>query len=289
MTKTIRMLQFEDYPYMEAMDTAVEDDYIKRIFERLTSGPHKLYGMFLGDRLVSVGGYSIFARSYAMLGRLRSDRNYRGMNHTTELLRHIKEEAFRLEDIRWAGANTQEENTAARRVLEKAGLTPCAILHGAITKNTSALETGAKPWAPVRNSRERKQWLERVFTESEAVFPYECYYPFPASEDLFAEDAVRDWQFYENPDQSRVLITKHDQKKYHYLHAIYPWQDFKEQNGLWETITNDYRVLSEQYTDEETYVWMDMSREAVDALPSEHPFTLPSPWILHGEKKPDNK
>ncbi|TMW70309.1 GNAT family N-acetyltransferase [Alteribacter natronophilus] len=285
-TKMIRMLTMEDYPYMKAMDTAIEDDYIKRIFERLTSGPHKLYGMFLDDRLVSVGGYSIFARSYAMLGRLRSDRNYRGMNHTTELLRFVKEEAFRLDEIRWAGANTQEENTAARRVLEKAGLTPCAVLHGAVTKNTAALETGCSTWKPVKTDTGKKQWLKHVFTESEAVFPYECYYPFPASDDLFVEDAIRDWNFYENSDGTRVLITKYDQKKYHYLHAIYPWNDFTGQPGLWETITQDYRKLAAEHTDEETYVWMDLTKEGVKSLPAEHPFRLPSPWILHGEKKP---
>ena len=41
-------------------------------------GENRLFGLFVENKLVSLGGFSIFANEYAMLGRLRSDRSIRG-------------------------------------------------------------------------------------------------------------------------------------------------------------------------------------------------------------------
>ncbi len=284
MNKKIRLLDIEDYPYLEAMDTGIENDYIKRIFERLTTENHRLYGLFIDNQLVSMGGYSLFARKYAMLGRLRSDRRFRGNNFTTQLLNHIKNEAFQMNGIQWVGANTQEDNTPACRVIEKCGLTPHTTLQAAVTNDTSALESGAQPWNPIDSIERKKDWLREAYVKSSSVFPYECYYSFPASDELFQENDLREWSFYENETQTRVLITKHDQKKHHYLHTIYPWNDITSPKGLWETISNAYHKLAKQ-TDGDTYIWMDLTKEAVQFLPPAHKFELPSPWILYGIDK----
>jgi len=124
-------------------------------------------------------------------------------------------------------------------------------------------------------------WLREAYLKSSSVFPYECYYAFPATNDLFQGHDLNKWNFYENESQTRVLITKYDQKDQHYLHAIYPWSDITAQKGLWETISTDYRKLTKQ-TEGDTCIWIDLTKEAVKSLPVSHKFELPSPWILYG-------
>ncbi|MFA9555746.1 GNAT family N-acetyltransferase [Evansella sp. AB-rgal1] len=279
-----KILNSDDYPQLEAMQTGIENDYVERIFHRLTSGNHRLYGLFLDNQMISMGGYSIFEERYAMLGRLRSDRRFRGNNYATKLIAHIINEAFQVNGIKWVGANTQEENKPARRVVEKLELTPLATLHGAVTKDLSSLESKAKPWNRITSHERKKQWLKEVYIRRTAIFPYEVYYSFPATKDLFKDEEVQKWSFYENATQNRVLITKYDQKKNHYLHAVYPWSDITSQSGLWETISNDYHELKEQ-TGADTYIWMDLTKEEVQLLPKNHNFELPSPWMLYGIDK----
>ncbi len=284
MNKQIRMLTSEDFPYLEAMDTGIEDDYVMRIFHRLTIENHRLYGLFIDGQMASMGGYTIFAGRYAMLGRLRSDRRFRGNNLATQLISYIMNEAFQVDGIQWVGANTQEYNTPARRVVEKLRLKPYVMLHGAVTKDTSALETGAKPWKQIDSIERKKHWLKEVYLKSSSVFPYECYYSFPASRQLFCDEDIEKWSFYENDEKTRVLITKYDQKKNHYLHVVYPWSDMLSQKGLWETIAKDYRKLKEQ-VEGDTYIWIDLTKEEAQSLPVNHQFELPSPWILYGVEK----
>ncbi|MFD1039706.1 GNAT family N-acetyltransferase [Virgibacillus byunsanensis] len=284
MNDTIRVLDIDDYPFLEAMDTGIEDDYVKQIFSRLTTGNNRLFGLFLDGQMVSMGGHSIYAKRYAMLGRLRTDQRFKQNAYATKLMAHMRDEAFQLDDIQWVGANTQEFNIAARRVMEKIGLNPYSALHAAATKDTSALETDSNTWNPVTDLQQKKDWLKKMYGNSSSVFPYECYYPFPVSKELFQDNDISKWSFYENDAKTRALITKTDQKKYHYLHAVYPWDDLTSQKGLWETISRDYHKLAKE-TEEETYIWMDLTKEKALALPANHQFELPSPWILYGMDK----
>ncbi|MFZ3579678.1 GNAT family N-acetyltransferase [Virgibacillus sp. DJP39] len=285
MDKIIRILHSNDYSHLESMDTGTDDDYVKRIFEKLISGNNRLFGLFLNGQMVSIGGYSIYAGKYAMLGRLRSDRRYKGNAYATELMSYMMNEAFQLNGIEWVGANTQEENSAARRVMEKIGLGTYSTLYSATTYDTSLFDTGTKPWNPVTDLQQKKDWLSTMYDDDSSVFPYECYYSFPASKELFQDNDLNQWSFYENDAKTRALITKTDQKKHHYLHVIYPWNDIISQKGLWETIDIDYRKLMKQ-TDGETYIWVDLTKEQMQSLPENHQFELPSPWILYGVDKP---
>ncbi|SET18843.1 Acetyltransferase (GNAT) domain-containing protein [Oceanobacillus limi] len=285
MEKLIRVLHNDDYPSLEKMETGNEDDYVKRVFQRLSSGQNRLYGLFVDGQLASLGGISIYAKHYVMLGRLRSDIRFRGNDFATEIMAYMMNESFQMEGIHWIGANTQEENLPARRVMKKIGLEPYTMIHGAITKDTSMLETGEKPWKTIHDIERKKALLRENYIDAASIFPYECYYPFPASDALFPDEKLQEWSFYENDNKTRFVITKKDQKKHHYLHAIYPWDDITEQNGLWETISLDYQELSKQNEEEETYIWMDLTKEEAKKLPANHSFTIPSPWILHGITK----
>lgn len=288
MDTLIRLLTNEDLPYLEAMETGIDDDYVIRIYDRLISGTSRLYGLFFDDNLISIGGYTIFAKQYAMLGRMRSDLRYRGNDLSTKLMAHVVNEAFKLPDIQWVGANTQEENLPARRVMNKLGLMEISILQEATTKDISMLESGAQTWNEIHDIERKKDWIDQLYMKTGAVFPYECYYAFPASEDLFPDNELRKWSFYENKTATRVLITKEDTKKYHYLHTIYPWNDIMEQEGLWETLAAAYQKLAEAEEDE-THIWMDLSLEATQSLPANHPFELPSPWMLYGIDREERK
>ncbi|ADU30954.1 GNAT family N-acetyltransferase [Evansella cellulosilytica] len=281
MLKTIRELSNDDFHHFEKMETGLEDDYILRIFERLTIGNNRLYGLFIDNQLISMGGYTIFAGRYAMLGRLRSDRRFRGNNYGTALISYVMNAAFQLDGIEWVGANTQEDNLPARRVVDKLGLTSSTMLHGATTNDTSFLERGEKIWHEVHSLEKKKQWLKSLYIDTESIFPYEIYYSFPASDALFTDTDVEAWTFYENEAATRVVILKPDQKGNHYLHVVYPWSDLTTQSGLWETIANDYRELKKQ-TDDDTYIWIDLKKEEIKALPTNHTFELPSPWVLYG-------
>ncbi len=280
----IRLLTKEDYYLFEAMDTGLENDYIKLFFSRLTTANNCLYGLFFEGNLACVGGFTVYANRYAMLGRLRSDRRYRGRSFATEMMAFLRKKALEMSGIKWVGANTEEHNKPARRVLEKIGLTPHDAMYVATSKDISELETGVGTWQPIQSITRKKEWLHKEYVKKTKLFPYECYYPFPASEELFQEEILYKWTFYENAEKTRFVITKHDQKETHYLHVVYPWSDFSSQEGLWETIAHAHRQLTAQ-TGENTYIWMDLTKEEVQALPPNHPFEFPSLWTLYGEAK----
>ncbi|AXF55240.1 GNAT family N-acetyltransferase [Salicibibacter kimchii] len=287
MNLLIRQLHVEDLPRFAKMDTGIEDDYILAIFDRLVTGNHHLYGLFIDGELVSTGGYTVYANRYAMLGRLRSDQSLQGRNLSTKLMTFVIEKALQHPGIEWVGANTQEHNIPAQRVLEKLGLTTEITLFNATTNNVTSLQSGSEPWQPIHDLNRKREWIEKTYVQSSAVFPLECYYPFPASPALFSDDHLQNWSFYENHNQTRFFIAKTDQKKYHYLHVVYPWSDLWEQNGLWETVSAAYRTLKKQ-TGEDTYIWIDLTKEEVNLLPDAHPFALPSPWILYGMNQDDS-
>lgn len=284
MNKVIRVLTKEDLPSLKAMETGIEDDYVIRVFDRISSGNNKLFGLFAEDQLLSIGGITVFAGQYAMLGRMRSDRRFRGNDLSTTLMSKVLEEAFKIPDIEWVGANTQEENLPAQRVLKKIGMAERHISYGATAEDVAILEQGGNVWQRLDDIGRKKQWLQHLYVESAAVFPYECYYPFPASEEMFEDKQIAKWNFFENKAGNRVLITKRDYKKYHYLQAVYPFDDLMEQPGLWETISIARQELSSELN-KETHVWMDLTKQQAASLPGIHPFDLPSPWVLFGKSR----
>ncbi|EMF47702.1 hypothetical protein B481_0709 [Planococcus halocryophilus Or1] len=90
--------------------------------------------------------------------------------------------------------------------------------------------------------------------------------------------------FFENPQQDRVLITKQDYKREYYLHVIYSWDDLLSQPGLWETISMAQLELSIKVKTNPS-IWIDLSAVQVQSLPNNHPFELPSPWLLYGTEQ----
>ncbi|AIY04637.1 acetyltransferase, GCN5 family [Planococcus sp. PAMC 21323] len=285
MEVSIRQLRSNDLQYLEKMHTGIENDYILRVYDRISSGSSRMYGLFIDEHLASIGGYTIFAEQYVMLGRMRSDLRYRGNNLSTQLMRYIMKQISTLSTIQWIGANTQQNNISARRVMDKLGLTAISTLYSAISSDTSILESDGKLWRKVNDLSKKKAWIKKLYIQTGAVFPYECYYAFPASEKLFPEEKLVQWSIFENPQQDRILITKQDYKREYYLHVVYPWDDLLKQAGLWETISMAQQELSIK-VNTPPFIWIDLSPSQVHSLPNNHPFELPSPWLLYGTGQP---
>ncbi|MBM7634756.1 GNAT family N-acetyltransferase [Geomicrobium sediminis] len=280
----IRQLHPEDQTYYEQMDTGIEDDYIAAIFPYLVTGPNKMYGLFIENQLVSTAGFTIYHSVYAMLGRLRTDRRYRGQNLATEILNNVLERAWEHSEIQWVGANTQQSNIPAQKVLRKIGLTPRISLQSATTTSPNQLADEHAQWTEITSLSKKKTLLSEQYVQPGRVFPYECYYPFEAKTELFHDDEVATWRFFENNQCDRFFITKYDQKKYHYLHVVYPFQDLFNQSGLWATITHAHNDSQSQF-EEDVHVWVDITNDQMAKLPNQHPFDLPSPWNLYVDQR----
>lgn len=280
----IRQLSMEDRLVFERMETGIDDDYILRIFERLVNGNHRLFGMFEDERLVSVGGFTIFADQYAMVGRLRSDLHYRGRAFATTLMKYLIAEAFREPNVQWVGGNTQSDNLAAQRVLENAGLSRQTSLTNATASSISTLIGGGETWHPISDSAKKMEWIETLYIKEQRVFPLECYYPFPATTALFKQADLHSWRFFKSASKDRIVILKNDQKGIDYLHMIYPWADLWHIDGLWETVALEFQAFkAEEGAD--SALWLDLTEEQKIELPQHYPFDLPSPWLLYGRTR----
>lgn len=283
LNKVIRRLNKEDFSYYQQVQTNLERDYIAHIFPELTTGANHLFGLFIDDQLVSTAGYTVYAKQYAMLGRLRSDVRFRGKSYGTEILRYAKEQALMDPSVKWIGSNTEEHNIPAQKVLNKIALPPIITLYGAQAESVRSLTSGAKTWHKLDSTNKKWEWLEKTYldpTFGKEIFPYKSYYPFPVTKALFENTNLKEWTFYENEDLTRYVILWEEETDKPYLHVTYPWDDFQNENGLWETICQVQEDLEGK-----PYIWIDLTKEEADHLPNGHPFELPSPWMLHGQWK----
>ncbi|WP_027964305.1 GNAT family N-acetyltransferase [Halalkalibacillus halophilus] len=282
-TDQIRKLTLDDEPYMQAMQTGKEDDYVVRIFERLvTNEEHALYGYFKDNQMVSVAGYSIFQHQYGMLGRLRSDQRYVGEGYATAVMNHVVQELEAMPEIKWIGANTQLHNFSALRVLEKLHLPKLRKLHASTLVEPEKFLTTEEPkWKELTELKDKQAWVNSILHEEDLIFPLQCYYPFPVSPALFTNDNLTEWRFFENQEKDRIVIMKIDTKRYRYLHIIYLWDDLFSAKGLHSTIDSALTEYKSIHGDD-TYVWLDLTDELYDQLDDKSSFSFQDPWILHG-------
>lgn len=282
MVLQIRSLQNSDYEHILAMETGMEEDYIPPIFSQLTKAPNKLYGLFVHGQLACFAGYTVFSRVYIMIGRLRSDVRMRGKGYATTLIKHIIQEACKHDDVFWIGANTQADNHAARRILEVNHLQSYPELTVAHLEEVPPFENVEK-WQSIHPLEQKKAWLKETYIQEQNVFPFQPYYPFPASKVLFTDDLVEQWNFYENHEQSRYFILKHHHIGRDYLQLVYPWDDLFQQKGLWKTVAQKFQQLRKQLA-KPLLLWMDLTDKKANKILSQQPIELSSSWVLYGEK-----
>lgn len=285
MSLSFRQLYQKDYDLYEKMETQLEEDYMLRVFNRLTSDGNALFGLFQDDTLVAVAGYTLFAGEFAMMGRLRSDSRYRKNGYGTLITEYIYNEAKQTEGIKWIGANTEKRNTPAQKVLKKLAVPHVATLYAAQASDLSPLvkADNTDEWRQVTSVDKKREWIEQTYLNPQfekTVFPFEAYYPFPARPALFTAERLDEWLCFENSDASRVVFMWEEEKGKKYLHVVYPWSDFLKQPGLFSLISKEFRKSQDTYETEA--IWLDLTEEEAELLPDDHPFELPSPWMLHG-------
>lgn len=285
MTETIRQLTADDLTHYEKMQTGLSEDYMLQVFDRITDGDNYIYGLFVNEDLVALSGFTIFKDYYAMLGRLRTDQRFRKNGYGTKIVEYSLKQALAHPDIKWIGANTEQHNKAAQSVLKKVGLPPVALLYAAQATSIQPLVHDTQVWEELTDLNEKKEWIRQTYLHpafDKKVFPLEAYYPFPVSQEMF-EGTLEQWQFFENKDKTRFVMLLEEFKGKNYLHVVYPWHDFMDQTGLFNTIQQS--LIHVQQHDSETTLWWDLSETDAALLPAHHPFDLPSPWMLHGLSK----
>lgn len=280
MERWMRQLHVEDLDVYKSMNTGIEDDYIARFFERISSGNNKLFGLFEGNNLIATAGYTLFQERYAMLGRLRASQTNRGKNVGTDVLTRVLALAKEDPAVDWIGANTEEYNGPAMRVLEKIQAHPILPQYAAVAKDVRGVGAKGPLWQEVTDLEVKRSWLQETYIRTQKPFPLQCYYPFPATEALFDEANLLEWRFFENHDRSRFMILKKDMKRYHYTQVVYPWDDYFEQPGLWDTVAEAQLAHMREVEDDVT-VWLDLPKTDAHKLPADHPFDLSSIWVLH--------
>ncbi|WP_411953797.1 GNAT family N-acetyltransferase [Alkalibacillus sp. S2W] len=282
-TMQIRQLTIDDESLVANMQTGIEDDYVVRVFERLvTHDNQRLYGLFSEGELASIAGYTVYQGQYGMLGRLRSDQRFLGNGHATSIIQYVINELEQLDHIKWIGANTQLNNFAAKRVLEKLNLPQLEMLYPAVlTQPEQMPEANGDTWKELTTLEEKRRWIDPIKQDDSVIFPLESYYPFPASPALLTDDLLENWTFFENDAQDRFVIVKHDQKKNQYAHVVYLWDDLFEQSGLMKTLYDTLNAFKQQYGDD-LNLRFDIPESTRQLIPNDEAFTFQDPWILHG-------
>lgn len=274
----IRKLEWEDLDNLKQMDTGIEDDYVLRIFPKLIeSKEHEIFGLFQGEALVSVAGYTIFADKFAMLGRMRSDRRYTGKGYSTEVMTFIAELLRKDPDIHWIGANTQTHNYPAQRVIERSGMKPGPVHYYAILKaKIDHLGTKGQLWKKIDGLASKRILLSSLDYNALDAFPYECYYPLPFDKGLFTDDYLNECTFYINPAEDRFVIFRNDWKGDLHTHVKYFWDDHFQQPGFFETVYQNWAENPEA-----AGAWVDFSETGYKNIPDPSLFEVQKPWLLY--------
>ncbi|SDC27773.1 FR47-like protein [Pelagirhabdus alkalitolerans] len=277
---TIRVLTIDDLAHYKQMQTGLETDYMIDIFERLTTPPHnQIYGFFIDNQLVATAGYTLYPGGYAMLGRLRSDVRFRGRGYATSLLTHIIQHLKNQPHISFLGGYTNLHNTSARQVLNKLNFNPIQTFYSFPLINRDKLGATSGPiWNEVTDLNTKRRILNELSSEGTmSIYPYECYYPFPFTDELLPDDKLKVTRFFHNPDVTRWLLIDDDYKREAYGHVRYFWDDYFTQPGLFETVDH-YLAQSDQ----PRKAWFNFTPDAYQKIPDLDAFETSDGWILYG-------
>ncbi|MFD1020419.1 GNAT family N-acetyltransferase [Thalassobacillus hwangdonensis] len=282
MTIEIKKLIKNDFDAVINMDTGIENDYVIRIFYRLaTSDTQGLFGLYEHGQLASIAGYTLFHDTFAMLGRLRTDRNYFSKGYSTQLMNEMCSYLQQFPSIKWIGANTQTHNSSARRVIEKAGMKEVSLHHSLALKRPELLSYAkGDVWNEVTSPDEKLDLLHSIKDNPLHMFPYECYYPLPFDDVLFTLEYLAESAFFLSPDKSRFVILRNDQKGEDYAHVKYFWNDHYKQPGLFDTLLSYWG----RHPDLDA-VWIDFTQEAFQRVPNLEAYDVQEPWLLYGKTK----
>lgn len=231
----IRKLRYADRKLYEQMETAIEDDYILKIFPRLVE--EGAIGFFIGNRLVSLAAVTIFAEKYAILGRLRTDVRERGKGYSTILLRHLLKEVRMRKELKWVGLTTRANNFPVHRIANKLGMKKiwafriCRMT--AEGERALATRGTGNGWRKITNIHEVKKSLQKLKNSPRppAIFPYSAYYPLPFDPDLWDDAYLETCLCLQKDD--RIVLCAPEDKGESYFHVKYFGKDPFASDSFW--------------------------------------------------------
>ncbi|HEX7064849.1 MAG TPA: GNAT family N-acetyltransferase [Bacillales bacterium] len=278
-TIQMRRLTPDDFEAFKQMQTGIENDYIARIFPYSVK-EEATYGVFIGDQLVSLAAYTIFAGRYAVLGRLRTDLRFRGRGLATQLLAKLcRELDNRHPEIVWIGLATELSNHPVQHIAHRLGMKRLSAYYSCVLENSweemkGLVHGAAEEWEAVIGHNEKYELLKSVgFKDNPLhIFPYECYYSLPYEEALWSENYLSGCSFWRRGADFFALME--DTKGSPYLHVKYFGENSFAQPGLWARIITEARKTDRS-------IWVDLPYQK--GLPEETAsFSSRVPWTCYG-------
>ncbi|GEM01230.1 Ribosomal protein S18 acetylase RimI [Halolactibacillus halophilus] len=274
---SIRRLTMNDFSLYQQMQTGMNNDYMLTVFERLVTPPaNYLYGLFDDDILASVAGYTYFPGGNAMLGRLRSDKQFRQLGYSTQLLHYLVDTVKQDPSVKFIGGYTQIDNTPAKKILTKLGMKHIDTYHSFPAVNLKPLITDQILWDEITDYDEKRQALQSLTNRGVASFPYEAYYPFPLTENLIPAEKLRVMRLFKSPLTGHCLFVDNDYKGEALLNIRYVHDDLFTTPGLFFTI--DQLLKHEP----DRLPWFNFSLTQYQKLTDKDCFRLEPGWELHG-------
>ncbi|HEX6923738.1 MAG TPA: GNAT family N-acetyltransferase [Bacillales bacterium] len=278
-TVQFRRLDSADFESLKQMDTGIENDYVVRIFP-YSVDTEATFGAFIDNQLVCIAAYTIFAGHYAVLGRLRTDRRFRGRGIATKLLTELCRELDGKSDITWIGLATELSNHAVQHIAGQLGMKRLSTFYSCTLNDQGQKDLKLKDkgdpadWTAVTEINEKRRLLKGVAPENRplGVFPYECYYTFPFEEALWTDEYLSESFFWKHGDQFVVLTE--DEKGDSYLHMKYFSENGLVLPGLWAKVITEAERTGR-------ILWVDLPYEK--PLQKEIPsFSECVPWTSYG-------
>lgn len=262
------------------METGLKEDYVLRILPQLIEN-EPVYGAYRNDELVAIAGYTLFANSFAILGRLRTAMAYRGNGIATQLLQKVMKIAIEKHSIDWIGLTTLDDNLPVHHIAKNLGMAHMTSYYSCTLRpqKLNKKETDDHNWKIV-SGLEKKRWYINKFlpTATENVlgmFPYEAYYPIIQSQKLITDKYLERCYMFINTDKHKFILLMPDHKDKPYFHVKYFWDDFFDHELLIEQL---YLLACHH----QRYLWIDLAESTYQKRPKEF-FDNVSKWRLYGK------
>lgn len=274
---SIRPLTTTDFPLYQQMKSGMENDYMLTVFDRLVTPPNNyLYSLFHDETLAAVAGYTYFPGGNVMLGRLRSDRRFRQLGYSTQLLHYLIDTIKQDPDVHFIGGYTHIDNVPAKKILAKLGMMPIDTYYSFPATNLQPLIIDQTLWDEVTGHDQKRHALQTLIENGLPSFPYEAYYPLPLSQSLMPDEKLSSMRVFQSPVTDNYLFVDEDYKGEALLNIRYVHNDIFTTPGLFNTI----QALLKHEPDR--LPWFNFSQRQYNELKHTNCFRLEKGWELHG-------
>ena len=268
----IRKLGYLDVPQVEEMPTGIEDDYVIRIIHKLIQNENMI-GFFMKEKLVGIAGMSLFEGEAAVLGRLRTHKDYRKKGIASALMNTLQTKAFENPAVIWTGYATEDYNTAGNSLAPHLQMQlESEIVSCRISPQSILGQTDTEPFNKV-NDMDKKVTIEKYWkTSVSSFFPYSIYYPLPYLPSL-SSVYLKQVEVFVN-DNGGFLLMK-EEKGASYLHVKVLNKSTVYSKAMWKSV-NAYAL------EEARAIWIDLPKQDAKWL---EPFSHQTTWHLYGQKR----